>query len=198
MEIYIVRHGETLWNKSKRLQGNRNIDLSEVGRNEARERGKQLENVDFDVIYSSPLNRAYETACIIKGERNIPIIKDDRLREINFGINEGMQADQLKKDKSNSFCKFFDDPGHYIPPENGESFEEVCHRTKEFMKQVIEPQRNKLNRVLIAGHGAMNKGIMCYVLNHGIDEYWSGGLQKNCGVIVLNLDDNGYKQIGEI
>ena len=116
MEIYIVRHGETLWNKSKRLQGNRNIDLSEVGRNEARERGKQLENVDFDVIYSSPLNRAYETACIIKGERNIPIIKDDRLREINFGINEGMQADQLKKDKSNSFCKFFDDPGHYIPP----------------------------------------------------------------------------------
>lgn len=49
------------------------------------------------------------------------------------------------------------------------------------MKQVIEPQRNKLNRVLIAGHGAMNKGIMCYVLNHGIDEYWSGGLQKNCG-----------------
>ena len=95
MEIYIVRHGETLWNKSKRLQGNRNIDLSEVGRNEARERGKQLENVDFDVIYSSPLNRAYETACIIKGERNIPIIKDDRLREINFGINEGMQADQL-------------------------------------------------------------------------------------------------------
>ena len=66
------------------------------------------------------------------------------------------------------------------------------------MKQVIEPQRNKLNRVLIAGHGAMNKGIMCYVLNHGIDEYWLGGLQKNCGVIMLNLDDNGYKQIGEI
>ena len=55
MEIYIVRHGETLWNKSKRLQGNRNIDLSEVGRNEARERGKQLENVDFDVIVGIPL-----------------------------------------------------------------------------------------------------------------------------------------------
>ena len=198
MEIYIVRHGETLWNKSKRLQGSRNIDLSEVGRNEARERGKQLENVDFDVIYSSPLNRAYETACIIRGERNIPIIKDDRLREINFGINEGMEPHQLKKDKNNSFCKFFDDPGNYVPPENGESFQEVCNRTKEFMKQVIEPQRNKLNRVMIAGHGAMNKGIMCYVLKHGIDEYWSGGLQKNCGVIMLNLDDNGYKQIGEM
>lgn len=198
MEIYIVRHGETLWNKSRRLQGSKDINLSEVGRREAIERGKQLKNVDFDVIYSSPLNRAYETACIIKGERNIPIIMDERLREINFGINEGMREDRLKKDKDNSFCKFFDDPENYIPPENGESFEEVCQRTKEFMKQVIEPERNKLNRVLIAGHGAMNKGIMCYVLNHGIDEYWLGGLQKNCGVIVLNLDDNGYKQIGEM
>ena len=44
----------------------------------------------------------------------------------------------------------------------------------------------------------MNKGIMCHVLHHGLDEYWSGGLQKNCGVFIVTLDDNGYRQIGEM
>ena len=88
MEIYILRHGQTVWNKSRLLQGSRDIELCEDGRSVARERRDQLKDVDFDVIYSSPLKRAYETACIIRGDRDIPIIKDARLREINFGENE--------------------------------------------------------------------------------------------------------------
>lgn len=198
MDIYIVRHGETIWNKSRLLQGSRDIELSEEGREAAIYRGKQLKDVDFDVIYSSPLSRAYETACLIRGERDIEIIKDDRLREVNFGVNEGESAIELQKDKSNSFCKFFDDPANYVAPKNGESLKEVCIRTKEFMEEVIEPQKDKLDKVLIAGHGAMNKGIMCHVLNHGLDQYWSGGLQKNCGVLIVRLDDKGYEQIGEL
>lgn len=198
MEIYIVRHGETVWNKSRLLQGSRDIELSEEGREAAISRGEQLKDVDFDMIYSSPLSRAYETACLIRGDRHTKIIKDDRLREVNFGVNEGESAIELQKDKSNPFCKFFDDPGNYEAPEGGESLKDVCFRTKEFMEQVIEPQKDKLEKVLIAGHGAMNKGIMCHVLNHGIDEYWTGGLQKNCGVLIVRLDENGYKQIGEL
>lgn len=198
MEIYIVRHGETIWNKSRLLQGSRDIELSKEGREAAIARGEQLKDVDFDIIYSSPLSRAYETACIIRGDRTTEIILDDRLREVNFGINEGESSIELQKDKRNPFCKFFDDPGNYEAPEGGESLKDVCVRTKEFMEQVIEPQKDKLERVLIAGHGAMNKGIMCHVLNHGIDEYWAGGLQKNCGVLIVRLDENGYEQIGEL
>lgn len=197
MKIYIVRHGETIWNKSKLLQGSRDIQLSEKGRDAAIERGKQLREVGFDVIYSSPLSRAYETACLIRGDKDTKIIKDDRLREINFGVNEGKSAIELQKDKSNPFCKFFDEPQNYKAPQNGESLEEVCARTKEFMEQIIEPQKDKLDNVLIAGHGAMNKAIMCHVLNHGVDKYWSGGLQKNCGVLIVRLDD-GYQLIGEL
>lgn len=198
MEIYIVRHGKTVWNQSRLLQGSRDIPLSEEGKKAAIFRGEQLNNIDFDVIYSSPLSRAYETACLIRGDKDIEIIKDDRLREINFGVNEGKSSIELQKDKRNPFCKFFDDPENYEAPEGGESLKDVCARTKEFMEQVIEPQRNKLNRVLIAGHGAMNKGIMCHVLNHGVDAYWSGGLQKNCGVLIVRLDEHGYEQIGEL
>lgn len=198
MEIYIVRHGQTVWNKSRRLQGSKDIALSEEGREAAIRRREQLKDIDFDMIYSSPLSRAYETACIIRGDKDIEIIKDDRLREINFGVNEGESSIELQKDKSNPFCKFFDDPGNYEAPKGGESLKDVCARTKQFMEQVIEPRRNELDRVLITGHGAMNKGIMCHVLNHGLDEYWSGGLQKNCGILIVRLDDAGYEQIGEL
>lgn len=198
MEIYILRHGETVWNKSRLLQGSRDIELCDDGRAVAVERRKQLKDIDFDVIYSSPLKRAYETACIVRGNRDIPIIKDDRLREINFGVNEGKSVIELQKDKSNPFCKFFDDPANYEAPEEGESLLDVCKRTKEFVQEVIEPQRDKLNRILIAGHGAMNKGMLCYLLNHGPEDYWSGNLQKNCGIIIVELNKDGYRQIGEI
>ena len=89
MNIYIARHGETIWNKSRLLQGSKDIELCDDGRAIAYERAKQIADVDFDIVYSSPLKRAYETACILRGDRDIPIIKDDRLREVNFGINEG-------------------------------------------------------------------------------------------------------------
>ena len=50
---------------------------------------------------------------------------------------------------------------------------------------------------MIVAHGALNKAIMCYVKQHGIDQYWSGGLQKNCNVIIGNLDEKGYTVIDE-
>lgn len=198
MEIYIIRHGETYWNEKKLLQGSVDIELNERGRMAAIEAGYRLENIEFDKIYSSPLVRAYETACIIRGRKNIPIIRDDRLREMNFGINEGQDSFEIEKDENNPFRYFFKKPELYYAPDNGESFEELCERTKDFMREVIEPQVGSANRVMIVGHGAMNKSIMCYVLKHGVDKFWSGGLQKNCGSLIVRLDDNGYTLIDEM
>ena len=62
MELYIVRHGETLWNREKRLQGREDIELSENGRKVARLTGEALMDTRIDKIFSSPLKRAYETA----------------------------------------------------------------------------------------------------------------------------------------
>ena len=66
MERYIVRHGETLWNKGKRLQGRTDIELNDYGRELARKTGEALMDTEIDVIYSSPLKRAYETAILYK------------------------------------------------------------------------------------------------------------------------------------
>lgn len=197
MDIYIVRHGETVWNAQKLLQGSTDIELSEKGRALAGETGKNLEEVHFDKIYSSPLIRAYETACLIRGHRNIPIIRDERLRELCFGINEGKDFSKLLSDTGDAFHHFFKQPELYRAPEKGETLEHICERAAEFMKEVVEPQTEELERIMIVAHGAMNKAIMCHVKQHGIDRYWSGGLQNNCNVIILKLDRDGYQVVDE-
>lgn len=110
MEIYIVRHGQTIWNASNLLQGSVDIELDEKGRELAGKTGEKLEHTAFDKIYSSPLIRAYETACLIRGHRNIPIIRDDKLRELNFGVNEGKNFKELLADTSDPFHYFFERP----------------------------------------------------------------------------------------
>ena len=205
MEIYIVRHGQTVWNACKRLQGRTDIELNEKGRELAGETGRNLEDTHFDIIYSSPLIRAYETACLIRGHRNIPIIRDDRLMELCFGIYEGRDFSKLLEDENDPFHYFFESPEKYVAPEEGETFKHLCERAKDFMQEVIEPLatadsiagKPALERVMIVAHGAMNKAIMCYVKQHGVDQFWSGGLQKNCNVIVVNLDKKDYTVIDE-
>ena len=194
MEIYIIRHGKTPWNVDRLLQGGTDIELNEDGRDLAVKTGEGLKDVDFDVIFSSPLKRATETAELIRGSRDIPIITDDRLREISFGSREGERAMALKDDPSDPFYFFFHAPEKYDPLD-GETFQSVMDRTKNFLEERVEPLKNDYNRIMIVGHGAMNKGLMCHILNHGIKDYWSGDLQKNCAFTIVQLDDDGYKLI---
>lgn len=197
MEIYIVRHGQTEWNALRLLQGSADIELNEYGRALAGETGKNLENVYFDRIYSSPLIRAYETASLIRGHRNIPIIRDERLKELDFGSYEGKDFEKLLSDKNESFQYFFERPELYRAPESGESLEHICERAKVFMQKVIEPQVSELERIMIVAHGAMNKAIMSYIKQHGIDKFWDGEVQKNCNVIIVKYDENGYSVLEE-
>lgn len=194
MELYIIRHGETVWNAVGKMQGNADIELNEKGRELAGELGRKLEDVYFDRIYSSPLIRAYETACLIRGHRNIPIIRDDRLREINFGVLEGTHySEWLKEDCPYRF--FFSEPGRYLPPEKGESLEEVCARAGEFLRQEIEPAWRTLRRIMVVAHGALNKGLMCYIEGHGTDRFWGEALQKNCEASIYTYDGSQWNAL---
>lgn len=197
MEIYIVRHGETVWNEKNLLQGSADIELNGFGREAAGETGRRLEAVHFDAIYSSPLIRAYETACLIRGYRNIQIIRDERLKELNFGVNEGKNFKELLRDESSPFHYFFKNPKLYKAPEKGESLEHICGRAAEFLTEVIEPQADVFSRVMIVAHGAMNKALMCHVKQHGVEDFWSGGLQKNCNVMIVRYDGSNYEVVDE-
>lgn len=197
MEIYIVRHGETLWNKEKRLQGRTDIDLNENGRDLARKTGEALMNTRIDRIYSSPLMRARETAELIRNGREIEILTDDRLKELCFGSFEGQDFSKLIRDESLTFRYFFKQPELYVPSPDAETLEQLIARAGDFMQEVIEPLADQCERIMIVAHGALNKGIMSYIKGHGIDAFWSGGLQQNCNVIIVDYTDKKYTIINE-
>lgn len=197
MEIYIVRHGETTWNKSKRLQGSKDIELNDYGRELAIKTGEGLKNTKIDLIYSSPLKRAYETATLIRGNRNIEILTDDRIKEISFGHFEGENFSELIKDENLTFKYFFKKPELYVASDDAETFEHLIERAGDFMKDKIEPLEDKCERVMIVAHGAINKAIMSYIKKHPTGEFWSGGLQTNCNIIVVDYNDGKYNVINE-
>lgn len=187
MEVYIIRHGETVWNAEGKLQGSMDIELNENGRELAGRLGEKLENVYFDRIYVSPLIRAYETACLIRGHRNIPIIRDKRLQEISFGCMEGVHYSQWNNESS-PYRYFFTEPGKYTPPREGESLEQVCVRTKSFLKEIVEPAWKNTKRIMIVAHGALNKGLMCHIEGHGTKDFWGEGLQQNCEATIFTYN----------
>lgn len=197
MEIYIVRHGETNWNTKRLLQGGTNVPLNENGRAVAGETGKNMEGIPFNMIYSSPLDRAFETANLIRGHRNIPIIRDDRLRELSFGEYEGLDSKKLFANEDDPFHYFFTQPELFKTPKGGETLEEICIRAKEFLQEVIEPLQEQYERIMIVAHGAINKALMCHIKQHEIKDYWSGGLQRNCSVIIVKLENGNYEVIDE-
>ncbi len=195
MELYLIRHGKTVWNKENRFQGIRDIDLAPEGIKKAEELGKELENIHFDKVFSSPLKRAYQTAKLASQNR-YEIIKDQALTEINFGAMEGQTYEDMEKSQSN-FRYFFSAPEKFEAAEGGESLEHMCQRTKNFIQKTVEPiyKTNPQAKIMIVAHGALNKAIMCYLENHGLKDFWKDGLQENCQATIFLYDGQKWSKI---
>jgi len=159
--LYILRHGKTDWNTTFRLQGQTNVPLNDEGRRMAVEAKEKYKDLSFDICFSSPLDRAFETAEIILKDRNVPIITDDRLVEMSFGICEG--EDRILERPECPAYTLFHDPLAYKGVEGGETLEELFDRTGAFLKEVIFPRIEKGEDILIVGHGAMNSSIICQI-----------------------------------
>ena len=98
MKVFITRHGQTEWNSLGRLQGRKDIELNEVGKEQALITGEKIKDEKIDIIITSPLKRARETAEIINKQLNVEIIEDDRLIERDYGELEGINKFKLKEE----------------------------------------------------------------------------------------------------
>ena len=181
--LYIMRHGKTDWNAKKKLQGRVDIPLNEEGIEMAKKAKDEYKDVHFDVCFCSPLIRAKQTAHLVLAGRNIPIIEDERLVEMSFGICEGVENYAHNQDYPIHIL--FERPQDYrIPVEGGESLQEVYARTGAFLKEVVEPLLKQDKDILIVGHGAMNSSIVCQVRGLPVEKYWSAGIE-NCKLMRL-------------
>ena len=196
MRLYLIRHGETDLNKSKILQGRSDIELNDFGRKLAEETGKNLD-VCFDVVYTSPLKRAKETAHILVREsslkypdKNLPqIIEDDRIQEISFGDFEGLCYGANFNIPDETFLNFFQAPDQYHTPPNGESLADVIDRTGVFLNEILEDKQNADKTILISTHGCALKAMLSYIRNTPMKEFWGEGVYKNCGISIVEVEN---------
>ena len=132
--LYIIRHGQTDWNATNKIQGATNTPLNDFGRTQAKRNGEILARhlytpSDFQFV-SSTLNRARETMEIVRAELGLPedVYKtDQRLIEVNYGAWQGSSWDELRKENSASIEQRFNDPWSTVPPD-GESYEQASNR----------------------------------------------------------------------
>lgn len=196
MLIYLMRHGETDWNKARRLQGQSDIPLNEYGIELAVKTAEALADVPFDMAFCSPLGRAQETAKIILGNRATPLCTDERLKEINFGTNEGICFDSAKKNPEDPLHNFFCKPEYYCPPEGAESFAQVAERGKTFLQEKILPLEGSCETILIVAHGAFNRSLVNSIMGTPLQEFWRISL-PNCAVSILSLEEGQFKVVEE-
>lgn len=193
MDIYLIRHGETDYNKAKRLQGVTDIPLNAYGIELAQKTAEGLKEVHFDCIYTSPLIRARQTAEIIRGERKIEIIPTIGLREISFGEYEGLIHKGEKFNIPNpDFHYFFDAPERYETPPGGESLIHLRKRTTSFVREIMNDPANEGMTYLMASHGAAIRSILSGLLNLPISRFWDGPVHKNCGVTKLHAEHGDF------
>lgn len=191
MKIYFMRHGETAWNEQGLLQGSTDIPLNEYGKQlaELTREGLKAENVLFDRVFSSPYQRAAETARIITAGTDMEFTVDERLREMCFGKYEGMKiSDIMEKPENEVFARFFKAPEKYCSTGASESFEEASDRAREFLEECILPLEKECDRVLVVCHGAIVRVFLCLIGKISLEDYWKIS-QPNCCVSTAELKD---------
>lgn len=195
MKLYMIRHGETQWNKLRKLQGQADIPLNEFGRHLARETGLALRDIPFDFAITSPLKRAKETAEIVLNGRDIPIREERRIMEMGFGEYEGLCCKgEGWNIPDEEFRYFFTAPEKYRPPKGGESFEQLSARLDAFLTELYHREELQDRTILISTHGAALCGILRLIKKNPICRFWDGGVHKNCAVTIVEVE-NGVPQI---
>lgn len=192
MKILITRHGQTDWNVLGKIQGQTDIELNDNGRQQAKETGELIKNENIDIIITSPLKRAKETAKIINENFNVTIIEDNRLMERNFGKSEGLTKDDRRKLKE--INPEVNDVWNYnknIDFNGMETMQDFCNRIYKFLDGIINKYRYK--NILIVTHGGVSVPIKCYFMKYPLENFCDRdavkGL-KNCEITKFEIDCN--------
>ena len=173
MNILLVRHGETTWNREGRYQGRTDIPLSDTGQQQVRALGERLKNVPIKIAYASPLSRAKNTAEAILAGRDTPLWLEAGLLEISHGEWEGKLASDVEISHAEMFGVWRSRPGRTSPAGPGaETLGDVETRAWAVLDKICEGLGPD-DTALVAAHDAVNRVILCRVLGLPLERIWS-------------------------
>lgn len=165
--VYLIRHGETEWNRQLRFQGHQDSPLTKTGKRQANALGRRMREINFDDLYTSDLGRARHTAEIIAGFSGHGIRLDARLRERNYGVLEGLTEKETNARFPEVLSRFRSyDPEYIIP--HGESHRRHYERNIDFIhdKAVSRPGK----KIAVVAHGGVLDSYFRYICRQTLNQ----------------------------
>lgn len=186
MKIYLVRHGETDWNLSSRIQGQTDIPLNENGRKQARELSGAVreKGLLLDRIYTSHMVRAKETAEIAGQDLGIEVRVLEGVHEINMGEWEGYTWPQVREMFLGEYGKWYVNRRYQIPP-GGESYEQLLHRVVPAIRKAASESGEAC---LVVTHSAVIMTLLSYLNEKPFEDMAKNFKTKNTELVELGED----------
>jgi broad specificity phosphatase PhoE len=175
--VYLVRHGQTAWNREEVFRGRGDIPLNETGRKEALLTGQYLRRVVVNSVYSSPLSRAVVTAETIAHyqDRKVQIL--DGLIDIDFGQWQGISHEEVREKYGELYRQWKDTP-HLVRFPGGESLKEVRKRVLRAIRSIIRDHADET--LVMVSHRVVNKIMLCGLLGLDNSHFWQIGQDTGC------------------
>jgi broad specificity phosphatase PhoE len=190
--VYLVRHGQTAWNREEIFRGRTDIPLDETGLRQAELAGEYFKGMEIHAIYSSPLARAWQTAEKIAVLHSVEVRPLEGIIDMSFGNWEGHPHQEIKEKDSERYRLWREEP-HRVKLPGGESLEEVRIRSMAALEGVIRNHPGKT--LILISHRVVNKVLLCGILGIDNSHFWQIGqdttainlIQHRNGRFVLSL-----------
>ncbi len=185
---YLVRHGETEWNRTGRMQGHLGVPLNAEGRHQATRLAGRLRNVEFGAVYCSDLPRAAETARIIAAGRDLAISDEADLREFSYGEWEGLTLEEVEMRYPGVLAERIEAGGNmgWSAP-GGESAIDALHRVRRFSTRA-HASLDVGENILVVAHGGTLRALVVCLLDLADTDFWKFHVDNTALAIVNDHD----------
>jgi broad specificity phosphatase PhoE len=186
--IYLVRHGQTAWNKEEIFRGRTDVPLDETGLKQAELAAEYFKGMEIHAIYSSPLARALQTAHKIAEFHSLKVQPLEGIIDLSFGNWEGHPHHEIKTIDSERYRQWREEP-HRVRLPGGESLEEVRVRSMAALEEVI--QSNPGKTLVLVSHRVINKVLICGILGIDNSHFWQIG-QDTTAINLIQYRNGKY------
>jgi len=184
--LLLARHGETDWNRQQRWQGHADVPLNDAGREQARALAEELAGEPLAAIYSSDLLRAYETARAVAERKEMDVIVDRDLREIDVGAWSGLTHDEIRDRFPDDFRAWSE--GGIPVGRGGETNDDLHARVVAAAHRIAAAHAGE--QVLVVSHGGALRTLALHA-----DAIESDARLENCGVVRIRYEDGGFRGV---
>jgi broad specificity phosphatase PhoE len=189
LRVYLIRHGETDWNRDQRVMGQLDVPLNGMGRAQAQCTAGFLQSEQLSAVYSSDLSRAWETARRIAETQKLSPIPVPELREMRYGRWEGLTRDEVIARFPEEYTERLLHPFAFCPS-GGESRRALFERASRALDQIVK--QHQQTKIALVSHGGTSRVIVGYTI--GL-RGWGSFAIDNCSISIIDYLEDGTREV---